>query len=284
MTWVKDSDDTARRPELRSAGRDAALLWFVAMRECAAVDGDGLLPPLLVEDAAHLYRLKPGPASRALIEQGLWHDAASQCGDCLDRSGPIPAGHLLIHRWWEHLLHSDGKDDPIKRKREQRRKALNRNKELVARIRERDRDLCRYCGELTLDSSGPNKRASRVRQLDHVDPWGDNTFENVVVACRTCNGRKKDRTPGEAGMRLLDPGTVKPTGPGRTRPPAGSGPETAGSDRAVAALERAVDPAGPGLPREAGPGRFGAGQTGPGSGPAPGRVPAPVSNGNGHQA
>jgi 5-methylcytosine-specific restriction endonuclease McrA len=30
-------------------------------------------------------------------------------------------------------------------------------------------------------------------------PW---TWLNTVAACRACNGRKADRTPVEAGMRL----------------------------------------------------------------------------------
>jgi len=29
------------------------------------------------------------------------------------------------------------------------------------------------------------------------------TWENLVAACRDCNARKGDRTPAEAGMKLL---------------------------------------------------------------------------------
>lgn len=56
----------------------------------------------------------------------------------------------------------------------------------------RDRYRCAYC----------EKRATTV---DHVIPrsrGGGNVWENVVAACRTCNGRKDDRTPEEAGMKL----------------------------------------------------------------------------------
>lgn len=255
-------------PALREAGRDAALFWFAAMREAARLNTDGLLTPLMVKDTAHLFGLRPNPCLSALISVGKIHPHGDVCGPCVDRSKPVPDGlHLLCH-WWDHLLEAKGKDDPIARKREQRRKALNRNKPLVAQIRQRDQDLCRYCGHPTIDSSGPNKRAARVRQLDHVDPWGDNTFDNVVVSCRTCNSRKKDRTPEEAGMVLLDPGT-RPVQAG-TRPPAGSGPE-------IPAADPARDPADPAYVREAGPGRVGAGSSGVGAGS--GRVAAVPVNG-----
>lgn len=42
--------------------------------------------------------------------------------------------------------------------------------------------------------------------VDHVVPTsrgGRNTWVNTVAACSNCNSRKADRTPEEAGMRLL---------------------------------------------------------------------------------
>lgn len=57
----------------------------------------------------------------------------------------------------------------------------------------RDGFTCAYCG-------GPG------RTIDHVIPesrGGQNTWENLVAACAPCNGRKGNRTPAEAGMRLL---------------------------------------------------------------------------------
>ena len=40
--------------------------------------------------------------------------------------------------------------------------------------------------------------------IDHVVPrslGGTSTWENCVLACVTCNKRKADRTPQQAGMR-----------------------------------------------------------------------------------
>lgn len=56
----------------------------------------------------------------------------------------------------------------------------------------RDRSSCAYCG-------------GRGSTIDHVVPTsrgGPNTWENLVVACSPCNGRKGNRTPDEAHMRL----------------------------------------------------------------------------------
>jgi 5-methylcytosine-specific restriction endonuclease McrA len=57
----------------------------------------------------------------------------------------------------------------------------------------RDRHRCAYCGR-------------RATTVDHVVPrshGGGDTWLNTVAACAGDNHRKADRTPAEAGMRLL---------------------------------------------------------------------------------
>ncbi|HEY64749.1 MAG TPA: HNH endonuclease [Caldilineae bacterium] len=62
----------------------------------------------------------------------------------------------------------------------------------------RDQYTCQYCGaqpgrsELTLDHVIPRSQG------------GETKWENVVTACRTCNQRKGNRTPEQAGLRLLN--------------------------------------------------------------------------------
>jgi 5-methylcytosine-specific restriction endonuclease McrA len=68
-----------------------------------------------------------------------------------------------------------------------------------AAIRERDGDVCRYCGDGVVWS---DRRGPRGGTYDHVDPYGLNDASNVVVACRSCNSAKGARTPDEAGMVL----------------------------------------------------------------------------------
>jgi len=61
----------------------------------------------------------------------------------------------------------------------------------------RDHYTCQYCGrqwprkDLTIDHMLPRSRG------------GHTTWENVVAACQRCNGRKGDRTPEEASMKLI---------------------------------------------------------------------------------
>ena len=57
----------------------------------------------------------------------------------------------------------------------------------------RDKHTCRYCrgwGD-TMDHVYPESRG------------GPTSWLNCVTACSACNGQKADRTPEEAGMRML---------------------------------------------------------------------------------
>lgn len=68
------------------------------------------------------------------------------------------------------------------------------NYRLRKRVFERDQYLCRYCG-----------RDDYPRDwlvLEHVDPDGPTTEENLVTACRSCNKLKGPRTPEQAGMKV----------------------------------------------------------------------------------
>ena len=68
----------------------------------------------------------------------------------------------------------------------------------------RDMGQCQYCGVQTTSSN---------RTVDHVIPrahWNPrrytfklSSFENVVTCCRTCNLKKRDRTPQQANMTLI---------------------------------------------------------------------------------
>ena len=61
----------------------------------------------------------------------------------------------------------------------------------------RDENKCQYCrklfemNELTYDHVVPRSKGGRT------------TWENIVSACYLCNRRKANRTPVEAGMKLL---------------------------------------------------------------------------------
>ncbi|MFQ5817641.1 MAG: HNH endonuclease [Terriglobia bacterium] len=61
----------------------------------------------------------------------------------------------------------------------------------------RDRNTCQFCGNVFPPSA---------LTLDHVIPrarGGETTWENLVACCHACNHRKGDRTPEEAGLKLI---------------------------------------------------------------------------------
>lgn len=63
-----------------------------------------------------------------------------------------------------------------------------------AGVLRRDRHRCGYCG-------------AQAKTIDHIVPQsrgGGWTWQNTVAACSDCNGKKGNRTPAEAGMRLRE--------------------------------------------------------------------------------
>jgi len=61
----------------------------------------------------------------------------------------------------------------------------------------RDGFICQYCGQ---------RKMTEDLTFDHVVPrsrGGRTSWENIVTCCVGCNRAKADRTPGEAGLRLL---------------------------------------------------------------------------------
>lgn len=59
----------------------------------------------------------------------------------------------------------------------------------------RDDYRCQYCG-------------GGADSIDHVLPrsrGGGDGWDNLAAACRACNATKRNRTPAEAGMRLMRP-------------------------------------------------------------------------------
>ena len=71
-------------------------------------------------------------------------------------------------------------------------RALSRKNILI-----RDRNTCQLCGVIFPSSE---------LTLDHVHPrsqGGKSAWENLVACCHPCNNQKGDRTPEQAGMKLL---------------------------------------------------------------------------------
>lgn len=68
---------------------------------------------------------------------------------------------------------------------------------------------CSYCGK---KFPKPSRDSKPELNWDHVVPksrGGLTNWDNIVISCIPCNTKKDDRTPEEAGMKLL----VKPSRP-----------------------------------------------------------------------
>jgi hypothetical protein len=280
VTWFKIDDAWSTHPKTRKAGRDGRALWVHAGVGCGKARTSGVVAPHLLPDYAYLADVRnPARAATALVDAGLWHDHESlaSCPDCSDLVELEP-GAFYFHDWTKYQPTKDDVETPADNARWKRRKALSRDRGLCERICERDRNQCRYCGTRV---NWQARRGPSSGTYDHVDPDGENTYENVVVACRRCNGRKRDRTPEEAGMPLLPvPGPYVP-GPG-PRPETGQVDDRPGPDPDLASRARHAgdgtgqDGAGsdPGLgPDLAGPGQDGADGDGAGGGYGSGGPP-----------
>lgn len=65
----------------------------------------------------------------------------------------------------------------------------------------RDNYTCQYCGR-----HQSKLKAREFLNRDHIHPQsqgGENSWTNCVTACSSCNTRKENKTPKEAGMKLL---------------------------------------------------------------------------------
>jgi 5-methylcytosine-specific restriction endonuclease McrA len=73
-------------------------------------------------------------------------------------------------------------------------------------VMRRDGYRCIYCGIQAGETRGSRVLYKDAFTIDHLIPrsrGGKNTWGNTACACPTCNQRKGDRTPHEAGMTLL---------------------------------------------------------------------------------
>lgn len=198
MAWIESHQELGRHPKTKRLARllnislptavgHLQFLWWWALDY--AQDGClGRFDAADIADAA-LWEGDPGTFIEALCEAGF-----------LDRTDE---GSLVIHDWNDYagrLLEQ--------REKQRRRRELYADMSLTRAVRARDGDRCRYCGKVV---DWKDKKGENGGTYDHVDPDGPNTVDNIVVACRGCNSRKRNRTPEEAGISLLPVGYLPET-------------------------------------------------------------------------
>lgn len=182
-TWIKVYNSLPAHPKIIEAGDRAAWLFICGLCYCNEHLTDGFIPEASLPAIALGMTRAPRAAGR-LVDVGLWH--AVQRG-------------WQVHQYEEYQRTSD--EIRARQSWDAERQSLYRDKALLAAIRQRDGDSCRYCGQ---DVNWKDRRGPRGATYDHVIPRGGNTFENVVVACRRCNSSKGARTPEQAGVLLRE--------------------------------------------------------------------------------
>lgn len=139
-----------------------------------------------------------------LVRYGLWHAEGHGCEACPQP----PAGAWVFHQWFQ-FSYGTGAAERVKTAKG---KEL-RTPEIVEAVWARDTDAhgvarCRYCGKRVHRpprKHGGDRRSSSLGHLDHVDPTKAVGPSNIAVACAGCNQHKAQRTPEQAGLKLLPP-------------------------------------------------------------------------------
>jgi 5-methylcytosine-specific restriction endonuclease McrA len=211
MQWFKIDSLLAEHPKWMSLDDpEAKLLWVMVGVGCSRIESDGVIRPPMFKKWAFDAGLMPGQKLtrkvRKIVEVGLWHDATTfaACDECVSEfPDGLASGELVMHNFNDWNPNKADKANESSAWKANRRRRLGKLKKLKQEIYLRDRDYCRYCG---IRVNMNDRISTEGGCLDHVDPDGENTLENLVRCCRGCNiYRKGERTPQEAGMRLLPP-------------------------------------------------------------------------------
>jgi 5-methylcytosine-specific restriction endonuclease McrA len=239
MSWLRVGDTFATDPRVLELGspKDERLLneavGFVV--RCAAQSA-GHKQDAFVSDATAV--LVGGPRTKVLVKvvhrAGIFAERGERAGK--------PGWQLLNEPELLHIRLQAGVDW------EAQHRALLRDPDIFLPVRLRDGDACRYCARIVIWKDG---KSGRGGTLDHILPDGD----DLVVACKSCNSKKQDRSFADAGLTLLPP-PVDPyygqhtlsvfTHHGITDPRPGSQPDPAFFDRDPAASRTPPsDPARP---------------------------------------
>lgn len=180
-----------------SASGQAMMLWTLGGSLTQDKGTDGVLT---TGDLTRLFlnRSAALKAARMLVKHGLWHAPGHDCEDC-----PQPPDGGFVFHHWGAMGYSSGAQVRVAR---ERRKEL-KNPELVESVWARDTGAdgvahCRYCG---VKVSRHDRKSDRRPTIDHVIPGIAKGVENLVLACFKCNREKGQRTPEQAGMKLLPP-------------------------------------------------------------------------------
>jgi hypothetical protein len=220
MAWGRLDDQFHSHPKVMEAGNEAAGVFMRLVSWCNAHTTDGFVP----ENVAIQF------GSRRLVEKlrgvGL-----------LDDDGPAGAYLADTKRagWWVHdyLAYNFAKETT---KLHRARNKETRDPAITAVVKHRDGDFCRYCA---VQVKWSDKRGQQGATYDHIDPNLAVGAANIVIACRSCNSKKKNNKLEDVGMVLLpapDPGLRSVPSPPSPEPSTADGrpePDSVGQGDAL---------------------------------------------------
>ncbi len=199
MGYVYIPDDLPWRPNVLELRARTFMGFIRAVCWCSRQLADGVVPPVIAKTWCGLRKLDVD----ALVAAGLCHR--------------LPDGAVVIN---DYLEWNPSKAEVLAAKEiAARRAAIRRDPELTRQVKERDHGRCRYCG-IVVDWQ--DRRGPKGGSYDHVIPvsqGGDDSLENLVTACRTCNSGKGGRRPEECSYVLRPPGYQKITSNGTGKEP-----------------------------------------------------------------
>ncbi|MEW1964652.1 HNH endonuclease [Micrococcus sp. NPDC078436] len=202
MPWLKVSDASAMHPialaALETDDADDRLVneLFGYVCRCAVMSAQHEQDYVVTLATARVtaggdarFRALAGAAERA----GYWTRTVVKDATGAER----PAFRLVQEKDLFHML--------LKAERawETQRRADVANAELTVPVRLRDGDGCRWCGKTV---AWRDRKSGRGATYDHVHPGqGAASPEDLVVACRACNGARKDEENTSFDRTLMQP-------------------------------------------------------------------------------
>ncbi|WP_162959277.1 HNH endonuclease [Micromonospora tulbaghiae] len=202
MRGLADPGATGQRAKRQRA--EALGVWVQLLSWVSGERSDGFLTEDILDlfgwDEANARLLRARYGRAPLLHR---RDDGETC-DCMTGRAWVADYDYLIHDYLDRNP-SRSENDVHKAKA----KELKDSK-LKAAVRARDRDICRYCGNLAPFS---DRVSDAGLTYDHVDPEVADGMSNLVVACRGCNRRKSKRTPEAAGMTLRPAPGERPPAP-----------------------------------------------------------------------
>jgi 5-methylcytosine-specific restriction endonuclease McrA len=209
MTWLRSDDkimvpDIARRARNRYAYDALTGALHTLRMYCSMHQTNGWIAKRtaleLISNGARKALATPVNGATLLHTDGQWCACMGPLVESIEDTPDDWADYRAGRLFYVHgYLADNPTSDELTLKRAKEREL--RSREIRDEVWARDGGLCRYCGKHLAVKA--DKRSADAPTLDHVDPYRAIGASNIVLACRSCNARKMNRTPAEAAMELL---------------------------------------------------------------------------------